>query len=135
MLNYFRLILQKDGSPLPNDRYTIQAGNITIFDIQEEDRGIYQCSVSNEAATITMETELMVETVSPRAAYNLTANSTQNTVTIRWVAGYSRPHLEYSVWYRPVNTEEWRTAKLEGRRKLELTVTDLHPGRNSIDEY
>ncbi|GLV33104.1 borderless [Carabus blaptoides fortunei] len=121
---------RKDGSPLPDGRFTVEAGNITIYDIQEEDRGMYQCSVSNEAATITTETELMVETVSPRAAFNLTATSTQNTVTVKWIAGYSRPHLSYSVWYRPVNTEEWRTAKVEGRRKLEHTVTDLNPGRD-----
>lgn len=72
----------------------------------------------------------MVETMNPRAPYNLTANSTQSTVTLKWVAGYIRPDMEFSLWYRPVGTEEWRTIRIENRKKLEATVYDLNPGKH-----
>lgn len=124
--------VQKDGQPLPEGRFTFNGGNITIEDIHQEDQGLYQCSASNEAATITTEAELMVESVSPRAPYNLTANSTQSTVTLKWIAGFSRPQMEFSVWYRPIHTEEWRTIKIESRKKLEVTIYDLHPGNQFV---
>lgn len=41
-------------------RYSINNGNLTINDIREEDRGVYQCSATNKAATVTAETELLV---------------------------------------------------------------------------
>lgn len=121
---------KKDGSSLPEGRYSLRVGNITIEDIQQEDQGVYQCAASNEVSTIITETEVMVETMNPRAPYNLTANSTQSTVTLKWVAGYIRPDMEFSLWYRPVGTEEWRTIRIENRKKLEATVYDLNPGRN-----
>lgn len=48
---------------------------------------MYECSATNEAATITAETELMIENVVPRPPYNLTANSTETSITIRWQPG------------------------------------------------
>lgn len=41
-------------------RYSINDGNLTINDIQEEDRGVYQCSATNKATTVSAETELLV---------------------------------------------------------------------------
>lgn len=48
---------------------------------------MYECSATNEAATITTEAELMIENVSPRPPFNLTANSTETCITIRWQPG------------------------------------------------
>lgn len=78
---------KKDGTPLPFSRVTIEGSNITIENINETDRGIYQCVATNEAATITADTELMIENVPPRPPYNLTANSTDTAITIRWERG------------------------------------------------
>lgn len=89
---------QKDGTPLSPDRTLISGGNLTIERIQEDDRGLYQCAASNEAATVVADAELMVLNVAPRAPYNLSANSTKNAVTLRWVPGFIRPKMEYSVW-------------------------------------
>lgn len=57
--------MQKDGLPLPYDRYSTHGGNLTLEKIVESDRGIYQCSVTNEAATVTADTELLVISKQP----------------------------------------------------------------------
>lgn len=119
----------KDGTPLPPDRTTITGGNLTIERIQEDDRGLYQCAASNEAATVVADAELMVLNVAPRAPYNLSANSSKNTVVLRWVPGFVRPKMEYSVWYRPTDTSEWRTMKILSRKTVEATINNLTPGR------
>lgn len=63
------------------------------------DRGPYQCVATNEAATITSEAELLVEETLPsRAPYNVTADVTSNSATVRWLNGYAKPKLKYSVW-------------------------------------
>ncbi|KMQ92911.1 protein turtle [Lasius niger] len=118
-----------DGTPLPLDRSIIMGGNLTIERIQEHDRGLYQCAASNEAATVVADAELMVLNVPPRAPYNLNANSSKNAVTLTWIPGYVRPKMEYSVWYRPTDTSEWRTMKILSRKITEATVNNLYPGR------
>lgn len=80
---------KKDGTDLPFDRVTYDGTNITIDHIVESDRGMYQCSATNEAATIHADTEIMIENVAPRPPYNLTANSTDTSITLSWVPGMS----------------------------------------------
>ncbi|XP_075152898.1 borderless isoform X2 [Haematobia irritans] len=75
---------RKDGQPLPSDRAVVDDGNLTINGLTESDRGIYECTATNEAATITAETELMIENIAPRPPFNLTANSTDTSITVRW---------------------------------------------------
>lgn len=81
---------KKDGTVLPFNRVTFEGSNITIERINETDRGIYQCAATNEAATITADTEIMIENVAPRPPYNLTANSTDTAITIKWEPGKLR---------------------------------------------
>lgn len=123
------IVWYKDGSPLSLERTIQIGGNLTIERIQEHDRGLYQCAASNEAATVVADTELMVLNVPPRAPYNLSANSSKNAVTLTWVPGYVRPKMEYSVWYRPTDTSEWRTMKILSRKITEATVNNLNSGR------
>lgn len=42
----------------------------------------------------------MIETFSPKAPSNLTANSSRNAITIRWTQNYIRPEMKFSIWYR-----------------------------------
>ncbi|XP_012062720.1 PREDICTED: protein turtle [Atta cephalotes] len=119
----------KDGAPLSLERTIVIGGNLTIERIQEHDRGLYQCAASNEAATVVTDTELMVLNVPPRAPYNLSANSSKNAVTLTWIPGYVRPKMEYSIWYRPTDTSEWRTMKILSRKITEATVNNLNSGR------
>lgn len=93
---------------------------------------MYQCSATNEAATITTETELVVENVPPRAPHNLTVELVDNGVMLKWKAGRRRPQLEYSVWYKPVDTPEWRTLKVSSKKSLEANILNLSPGNNLI---
>ncbi|XP_029043005.1 protein borderless isoform X2 [Osmia bicornis bicornis] len=124
------IVWYKDGAPVARgNRTLVIGGNLTIDRIQEQDRGLYQCAASNEAATVVADTELMVLNVPPRAPYNLSANSSNNAVTLTWVPGYVRPKMEYSVWYRPTDTSEWRTMKIVSRKITEATVNNLNPGR------
>lgn len=120
---------RKDGIPLPEGRYKIEGGNLTIEGIVESDRGIYECSATNGAATITADTELMIENVAPRPPHNLTANSTETSITVRWQPGYLRPNLEYIVWYRLSDAAEWRTMRILTKNVMEATIKNLLPGR------
>ncbi|KAM8718185.1 hypothetical protein ACLKA7_004832 [Drosophila subpalustris] len=120
---------RKDGQSLPLERHSFSGGNLSITNLIETDRGMYECSATNEAATITAEAELMIENVSPRPPYNLTANSTETCITIRWQPGYLRPHLEYTVWYRLSDAPEWRTLRVLDKSAMEATVQHLLPGR------
>ncbi|XP_034187593.1 borderless isoform X2 [Osmia lignaria lignaria] len=124
------IVWYKDGAPVARgNRTLVIGGNLTIDRIQEQDRGLYQCAASNEAATVVADTELMVLNVPPRAPYNLSANSSNNAVSLTWVPGYVTPKMEYSVWYRPTDTSEWRTMKIVSRKITEATVNNLNPGR------
>jgi hypothetical protein len=76
----------------------MQNGNLTIKNLRDSDRGLYQCVASNEAATISSDTEIMIDNVAPRAPYNLSATSNENSVTLAWVPGFERPKTDYSVW-------------------------------------
>lgn len=73
---------------MPVGRYITIGGNLTLMSIVESDRGIFECSATNEAATVTADTELMIENVAPRPPSNLTAtNVTEHSITIRWQPG------------------------------------------------
>ncbi|XP_023166123.2 protein borderless [Drosophila hydei] len=120
---------RKDGQVLPVERHSFSGGNLTITNLVETDRGMYECSATNEAATITAEAELMIENIAPRPPYNLTANSTETCITIRWQPGYLRPNLEYTVWYRLSEAPEWRTLRVLEKTQMEATVQHLLPGR------
>ncbi|EDW04279.1 GH10067 [Drosophila grimshawi] len=121
---------RKDGQALAVERHHFSGGNLTITNLIETDRGMYECSATNEAATITAEAELMIENIAPRPPYNLTANSTETCITIRWQPGYLRPNQEYTVWYRLSDAPEWRTLRILDKSVMEATVQHLLPGRD-----
>ncbi|XP_050307905.1 protein borderless [Anthonomus grandis grandis] len=121
------LVWTKKGSILPLGRYSINEGNLTIRDIEEEDRGVYQCSATNKAATVTAETELLVENIPSTAPYNLTAVSSSTSVHLTWLSRRQR-NVEFSVWYKKIESTEWRTYQVPSGRALEATITNLEPG-------
>lgn len=122
-------MFQKDGNPLPSGRTTVFGGNLTLENIQDDDRGIYQCVAFNEAATISTESELMVENVAPRAPYNVSAETTRDSVTVRWKSGFTKPKLEFSVWYRLAEFSDWKSLPVSLRDVREITIDALLPGR------
>ncbi|XP_017302427.1 protein borderless-like [Diaphorina citri] len=71
----------------------------------------------------------MIENTAPRAPYNLTARATKNSIAVKWIPGFIKPRLEYSVWYRAVDLPEWRTLKIRSRDTSEAIITNLSPGR------
>lgn len=120
---------KRDGTVIPQERSSIDGGNLTIGDIQEDDRGVYQCIASNEAATISSEAELIIENTSRNAPYNVSANVTQTSIIVRWSPGYYRPKLEYSIWYREIDTPEWRTIKVNSKESTEGVISNLSPSK------
>lgn len=116
---------------LPEGRHNIKSGNLTIVRLQDSDRGIYQCSASNQAATITTDSELIVENTAPRAPMNITAFASHTAVTLKWVPGQVRSgsthKIDYNVWYKPVEQTEWRTIRI-GQGITEVTIGELNPG-------
>lgn len=68
-------------------RISLENGNITIGKIKESDRGIYQCVISNEAAIVSVDTELVIEKLPTSPPYNLSANSTESSITVKWAPG------------------------------------------------
>ncbi|KAG6438563.1 hypothetical protein O3G_MSEX000063 [Manduca sexta] len=118
---------RKDGSELPVGRHSLDDGNLTIVDVSEEDRGVYVCTASNEAAAVTVETELLVENVPPRAPYNLSATPSYNSLHLSWVPGHNGVEVDYNVWYRERTVSEWRTMKILTRGVTEATLVGLLP--------
>ncbi|KAJ8922838.1 hypothetical protein NQ315_007873 [Exocentrus adspersus] len=118
---------KKDGTSLPMGRYSIKDGNLTIIDIQSEDSGIYQCSATNKAATISAETELLVENIPSSAPYNITAVSSTTSVHLTWLAGRHRANVDFSIWFRRKGSDEWKTYQVPSTKVLEATVTNLVP--------
>lgn len=101
---------------------------MTIINLQQEDRGTYLCSATNEAATITAEAELLVENTPSNAPYNLTAVAGMTSVHLIW-SSPTQQHSDFSVWYKTPESTEWKTMKVANKRKLEATVGNLNPGR------
>jgi hypothetical protein len=120
---------RKDGTALPFNRHSVDAGNLTIEKIEADDRGIYTCTATNEAGKVEFDTELLIETVSPKAPSNLNANSSQEAITLRWTPNYIRPDLRYFVWYRLSDAQEWRTHQVYPNDIYETTIENLEPGR------
>nr|XP_023011586.1 protein borderless [Leptinotarsa decemlineata] len=119
---------KKNGDSLPMGRYSINEGNLTIVDIQAEDKGIYQCSATNKAATITAETELLVENVPSSAPYNLSGVSSSTSVHLTWLIGRQRANIDFSIWYKTRDSTEWKTYPVPTTKNLEATITNLIPG-------
>ncbi|XP_049696319.2 protein borderless [Helicoverpa armigera] len=119
---------RKDGAELPPGRHHLDDGNLTVVDVAEEDRGVYVCTVSNEAATVDVETELLVENVPPRAPYNLTVRAHTDSLHLAWVPGHNGLEVDYNVWYRERTVSEWRTMKILTRGVTEATLVGLRPG-------
>lgn len=120
---------RKDGLPLPENRSSVEGGNLTLTNIKADDRGVYICNALNQAAKIETDAELMIETFSPKAPSNLTANSSSNAITVHWTQNYVRPDLRFSIWYRPTDAQEWRTHQVKSSYIYESTIKNLEPGR------
>ncbi|XP_041988064.1 protein borderless [Aricia agestis] len=118
---------KKDGTDLPDGRYSLDGGNLTISSVSEEDRGIYVCTVSNEADVVNVETELLIENVPPRAPYNLSATPSYDSIHLTWVPGHNGVDVEYNVWYRERAESEWRTMKILSRGVTDATLIGLRP--------
>lgn len=121
-----------DGIPLHKNRVKTSGGNITIEALLRSDFGFYQCVVTNEVATITASTQLIIEGTQPHAPHNLTGTATENSVTISWSPGYSGgPDFkqDYTVWYREAGITDWIQKPVLPSGSTQLVVPNLLPAK------
>ncbi|VVC43644.1 Hypothetical protein CINCED_3A024981 [Cinara cedri] len=92
------IVWQKaDGKSLFDPRVTVAGGNLTLTGVKSEDRGVYRCVASNIAATISAETELIVEeSLFHQKNFGLHINSTKKNIVAYW----KRPYSFCTVWSR-----------------------------------
>ena len=93
-----------DGRPLPKDRSKLDGGNLIMGNLRRTDFGFYECHVSNEVATLTAATHLVIEGTTPHAPYNITTESTEFSINLEWLPGYSGGSdysQNYVIWYAP----------------------------------
>lgn len=98
----FLKLSQRDGGPIQRSRAKTVGGNLTIESLRRADFGFYQCVASNEVATISSSTQLIVEGTQPHAPYNVSGTATQFAVTLIWLPGYSGGpdyKQDYTIWW------------------------------------
>lgn len=71
----------------------------------------------------------MIETLPPKAPSNLTANSTKDSITVRWTQNYIRSDMKFSIWYRLTDSLQWRVHDVKSSKKYESTIEGLEPAR------
>lgn len=121
-----------DTIPLNKNRVKITGGNLTIESLLRSDFGTYQCVASNEVATITASTQLIIEGTQPHAPNNLTGSANENSITISWSPGYSGgPDFkqDYTVWYREAGNADWLKRPVLPSGSTQYTMTNLLPGK------
>ncbi|XP_076389609.1 protein turtle isoform X5 [Megachile rotundata] len=122
---------RRDGAPIQRNRAKIVGGNLTIESLRRSDFGFYQCVASNEVATISASTQLIVEGAQPHAPYNVSATATEFSVTLTWLPGYSGGpdyKQDYTIWYRESGTSEWKTIPVTPSGSTTVTINSLTPG-------
>ncbi|XP_017798277.1 PREDICTED: protein turtle-like [Habropoda laboriosa] len=122
---------RRDGASIQRNRAKIVGGNLTIDSLRRTDFGFYQCVASNEVATISASTQLMVEGTQPHAPYNVTGTATEFSVTLSWLPGYSGGpdyKQDYTIWHRESGTSEWKTIPVTPSGSTTVTINRLTPG-------
>ncbi|XP_015437593.1 PREDICTED: protein turtle [Dufourea novaeangliae] len=122
---------RRDGVLLQRNRMKPAGGNLTIESLRRSDFGFYQCVASNEVATISASTQLIVEGTQPHAPYNVSGTATEFSVTLTWLPGYSGGpdyKQDYTIWYRESGTSEWETIPVTPSGSTTVTINRLTPG-------
>ncbi|XP_076673326.1 protein turtle isoform X8 [Andrena cerasifolii] len=122
---------RRDGASIQRNRAKIVGGNLTIESLRRSDFGFYQCVASNEVATISAPTQLIVEGTQPHAPYNVSGTATEFSVTLTWLPGYSGGpdyKQDYTIWYRESGTSEWETIPVTPSGSTTVTINRLTPG-------
>ncbi|XP_052739432.1 protein borderless [Bicyclus anynana] len=117
---------RRDGRPLPAGA-RLSGGNLTFGAVAAEDRGVYVCRVSNDAAELRAESELLVEAAPARAPHALAAAPAPGGLRLRWAAG-GAADAEHAVWYRERGAGEWRTQRVLTRGATHATLLGLRAG-------
>ncbi|XP_017760101.1 PREDICTED: protein turtle-like isoform X1 [Eufriesea mexicana] len=121
---------RRDGASIQRSRAKFVGGNLTIESLQQSDFGYYECVASNEVATISASTQLIVEGTEPHAPHNVSGSATEFSVTLTWLPGYSGGpdyKQDYTIWYRESGTSEWKMIPVTPSGSTTVTINSLTP--------
>jgi immunoglobulin superfamily member 9B len=124
---------RRDGTPLQKNRVKSANGTLTIENLRRSDFGYYECVASNEVATIVSSTQLVIEGTQPHAPYNLTAVSTEFSVTLSWMPGYSGGpdyKQDYTIYYHEAGASDWSPIAVTPSGSTQVTINRLTPATN-----
>ncbi|KAL4228522.1 putative aminophospholipid-translocase [Mactra antiquata] len=104
------------------------SGNLTIFDLQKSDHGVYECEASNEVRKIVISTMLTVQNTTPHAPYNVSVATKWFSAAVSWIPAYSSTPQNYLIWYRSVINNmpsQWQTMRVEPQNTTRFTIYRL----------
>ncbi|XP_032791333.2 protein turtle isoform X2 [Daphnia magna] len=120
-----------DGRPLPRDRTREELGVLTLSKLRRTDFGYYECHVSNEVATLVATAHLVIEGTTPHAPYNITTVSSEFSVSLEWLPGYSGGSdysQNYVIWYRQEGATQWIPVDVDPPANTKTVIHNLQPG-------
>ncbi|XP_046649399.1 protein turtle-like isoform X4 [Daphnia pulicaria] len=120
-----------DGRPLPRDRSREELGVLTLSKLRRTDFGYYECHVSNEVATLVATAHLVIEGTTPHAPYNITTESSEFSVSLEWLPGYSGGSdysQNYVIWYRQEGATQWIPVDVDPPTNTKTVIHNLQPG-------
>ncbi|VDI21642.1 Hypothetical predicted protein [Mytilus galloprovincialis] len=104
-------------------RVTRLGGNLTIVHIEKQDHGLYECEASNDFTRIVTTTQLIIESTTPHAPYNVTVITSWFDAYVTWIPAYNGGSTQsFVIWYRSVNGEvsTWVTMRIENATNLKV---------------
>ncbi|XP_052063290.1 protein turtle-like isoform X2 [Mytilus californianus] len=104
-------------------RVTRLGGNLTIVHIEKQDHGLYECEASNDFTRIVTTTQLIIESTTPHAPYNVTVITSWFDAYVTWIPAYNGGSTQsFVIWYRSVNGEvsQWVTMRIENATNLKV---------------
>jgi len=120
-----------DGKALPKGRWRMDLGNLMISNLRRIDFGYYECHMSNEVATLVATTHLVIEGTTPHAPYNISTQSSEFSVKLEWLPGYSGGSdysQNYEVRYRQGGVHNWIPVDVDPPLSTRAEIHNLQPG-------
>ncbi|XP_073686216.1 protein turtle homolog A isoform X2 [Garra rufa] len=114
--------------------FTVAAnGSLILHPLSKDHQGEWECSSSNEVATVSVRTRVHVLGTSPHAVSSVSVIPGINQANVSWVAGFDGGYAQkFTVWYKQVSAErkeekqDWLSFS-ELPTENSLLVTNLLP--------
>ncbi|PIK46421.1 hypothetical protein BSL78_16707 [Apostichopus japonicus] len=119
---------RKVGGLLPEDRHVITSEGLTIGNLTKEDTGVYECSITNEVATVTASANLFIQMTSPHMPHNISVLTSSTSAYVWWSPGYNGGmDQRFTVRYRPETNSAWSHYTDIPDTVSSIVIHDLRP--------